>query len=948
MLKYFFRIGVFTFLFVSTVSGQYYQTNLFPYDITSGLPHNEINDIAKDKIGYVWIATENGLSRFDGYNFINFNNQSHPNIFKDNRIKQIEENGDLLYLLTEADGLIELNPKKIIFRRMYSSTPLSFSHSGDTCAILFTNGNLVTTIKGKKAPVLNFHVTPKDNLVIHKGFIYLSLGKKGIIRFRIGSPEKKTFIPVQGADKSGKLSISRRYGIIHHNGHVVRIIKNGVLIDHPSMVGKIQITFFKEEPSGKNMYIEKNKTLDVFFNDNNVSLSLGSDENYEHRMIFRVSENCLFVGTNQGIIKIDKNPALSSKINDFSFIKENIIVVRRSILEKGNKRYFLSYPYILSQDSTFHYITKNILPVADGVIAGSELYVVTDGNGLICINTHTNQITPHNFSGMSGDVSFEDISVFSDSVLLLSGGNKFVWYNRYTKKAKAHYLKQGTVIHDAYKSVRSDLIYLGTNKGLMSLSLKGNGVKNNVYYPETMHFEVRDILERKSSNELWLATNNGVLVLHSKSKKRIHSYSNEQEVSHPKVFQLVEDGNECVWASTCSGLTVYNTKSNTIRFLNKNHGIINTEFNYKSAIDLKNGDLIFGGLNSYEMIHPHALSEFIYATDFTISGIEISNNQNIHRFEAYSSGDPIAFQTGSESVKIYLSNFDYQFGGGYKFMYSLDSKNWYKIEKNNCLILTNLSYGEYNLKIRMYNPFGQLVKEKSFQLLAQVPLYEKTEFLFVVLILFILLGILFIRYFLRSIRIKSETRAQIAMDLHDESGTILTRLLLLSKRESFDSHEKERLHEGIKEALFSFRTYLDSITRKKHSIHSLSDELKEFIVMACTGTTIIPEMNIQLEQNYIIKSEVFRDIKLIIYESVTNSIKHSNATQLLVDMIIKNKTLHIVISDSGQCEKVNLELNKGNGIDNIKKRVMRNKGTLSIYVAEGHTGLTIDIKIPLK
>ena len=88
---------MFTFLFVSTVSGQYYQANLFPYDITSGLPHNEINDIAKDKTGHVWIATENGLSRFDGYNFINFNSQSHPNIFKDNRIKEIEENGDVLF-----------------------------------------------------------------------------------------------------------------------------------------------------------------------------------------------------------------------------------------------------------------------------------------------------------------------------------------------------------------------------------------------------------------------------------------------------------------------------------------------------------------------------------------------------------------------------------------------------------------------------------------------------------------------------------------------------------------------------------------------------------------------------------------------------------------------------------------------------------------------------------
>ena len=90
------------------------------FDINSGLPHNEVNDIVKDDVGYIWIATDNGLSRFDGYNFINFNHETHPTIFKESRIIKIHKKGSTFYLLTASDGLIELKTKNISFKKLYN------------------------------------------------------------------------------------------------------------------------------------------------------------------------------------------------------------------------------------------------------------------------------------------------------------------------------------------------------------------------------------------------------------------------------------------------------------------------------------------------------------------------------------------------------------------------------------------------------------------------------------------------------------------------------------------------------------------------------------------------------------------------------------------------------------------------------------------------------------
>jgi two-component sensor histidine kinase len=310
-------------------------------------------------------------------------------------------------------------------------------------------------------------------------------------------------------------------------------------------------------------------------------------------------------------------------------------------------------------------------------------------------------------------------------------------------------------------------------------------------------------------------------------------------------------------------------------------------------------------------------------------------------------GKPIQFNTGKEVLKIYLANRDYTFGAGYTFKYSLDSKTWFKVDQKNYILLSNLAYGDYILKIRMFNPFGQLVEEKAIQVFAIVPFYAKSSFLWFVIGLLIAMSILTILYFIRSIRVRAETKAKIAMDLHDESGTILTRLLILVNREKFEDHEKDILKSGLKEALYSFRTYLDSISKTKCTWVDLSDELKEFVSKACQDAAIEPKMEMQADKDYQLKGELARDIKLLVYEMVTNSIKHANAKQLILHCRLKNNQFRMMISDTGKCDLAELEVFKGNGIRNLKKRISRNNGRLMYYIPEGSTGLTVEVFLPL-
>lgn len=67
---------VLLFCFVQYVAGQELEINKFSrfvnLNVQDGLSHNEINDILQDANGFMWFATENGLSRYDGYSFMNF------------------------------------------------------------------------------------------------------------------------------------------------------------------------------------------------------------------------------------------------------------------------------------------------------------------------------------------------------------------------------------------------------------------------------------------------------------------------------------------------------------------------------------------------------------------------------------------------------------------------------------------------------------------------------------------------------------------------------------------------------------------------------------------------------------------------------------------------------------------------------------------------------------
>ena len=91
---------------------------------TDGLPNNRVHSILQDSLGFLWFGTLDGLSKYDGYQFINYrNNPDDSTSIHSNRVTFIyEDKNHNLWLNTKNNGINRFDPYREIFKH-YTQDP---------------------------------------------------------------------------------------------------------------------------------------------------------------------------------------------------------------------------------------------------------------------------------------------------------------------------------------------------------------------------------------------------------------------------------------------------------------------------------------------------------------------------------------------------------------------------------------------------------------------------------------------------------------------------------------------------------------------------------------------------------------------------------------------------------------------------------------------------------
>ncbi len=289
--------------------------------------------------------------------------------------------------------------------------------------------------------------------------------------------------------------------------------------------------------------------------------------------------------------------------------------------------------------------------------------------------------------------------------------------------------------------------------------------------------------------------------------------------------------------------------------------------------------------------------------------------------------------TISDYLRPELNSYQYKLEG-------IDS-TWTNMGGQNFLRISNMPSGEYKLRIKGKNMNGVDTENQIVLTVFVKQVFYKQWWFFISISILVLLLIYFIFY----IRIKrlvefQNLRIKIASDLHDEVGSLLTQISILTellKYKNKNNKEIDQIASASREATRTMSDVLWTIDARNDKTGNLIDRMHDHADLLLLPLEININFNTKnIDNNIVINMQERQNLLLIFKEAINNIAKHSNATE--VEVLIENSKdiFRMIIKDNGTENKKDTS-GSGQGMKNIKMRAEAIKAMLEIDKDNGHT-----------
>ncbi len=201
-------------------------------------------------------------------------------------------------------------------------------------------------------------------------------------------------------------------------------------------------------------------------------------------------------------------------------------------------------------------------------------------------------------------------------------------------------------------------------------------------------------------------------------------------------------------------------------------------------------------------------------------------------------------------------------------------------------------------------------------------------------------------------RIKElELRNHIASDLHDEVGSSLSSIHLLSQmiKNQPESSKRSELFEtmsrNVKETVDRITDIVWVVKPEENEKGNLRERMERFAYDICSSAGIELELNIGNIKKDTLTMEQRKNLYLIFKEAVNNAVKYSATEKLRVELTQTGKELTLNVEDQGRGFDPDT-VPKGNGLDNIKNRTKELNAVIHILSRPGE-GTTVQLTMPV-
>ena len=438
---------------------------------------------------------------------------------------------------------------------------------------------------------------------------------------------------------------------------------------------------------------------------------------------------------------------------------------------------------------------------------------------------------------------------------------------------------------------------------------------------------------------LWVGTGVGVAMLDTRTGRQV-IYDQNNGLTGGCVYGVLEDNNHNLWMSTNKGLYCFNRKTKIFQNYTVNDGLQSNEFNTQAFCKSRSGTLYFGGIKGFNWFRPGEMSAArSVAPGLAITSINIENRPYV-KDALFIRQSRIVLPCDQNDLSFRFAALDFTRPQANRVRYILEhwDKNWNNAEDE--VHYANLPPGEYLLKVKAANSDDVWSAEQQLAIVITAPFWQ-TGWFYTLAGALALAAIIYITWLLSRQKIRKKLRElekqqainnerdRISRDMHDEIGSGLTHIALLS--ELIETQHKEagavkhdvgsiaiaarKLVENMGEIIWALNPQNDSAgnllayTREQMQNYYGSFDFK----LAIDFPELLPEIKLSNEQR--------RNLFLVTKEGLNNVLKHARATEVMLKADLTNDILHFEITDNGIGLNGRAGKTGGNGCKNMQKRM---------------------------
>ncbi|HEY9008602.1 MAG TPA: two-component regulator propeller domain-containing protein [Ohtaekwangia sp.] len=944
------------------------------YTAVDGLPQSQVRSLVEDKNGYLWMATQGGgLARFDGKEFKVYTTKD--GLLSNDISSLLFDHHDNLWIL-HAHGVTRFNGYS--FKRFHDP---KFQNAGHR-RLYERNDSIFVVANGNIGKIFQDSLYYWGRPLVHNKVIWKSYHTTvGVHCFFMKDGSCHILTPKTEYSFDVTDDIGKIYYPFEYKGDIVlRTDKGYFRVDHRTQtIEPLKLPI-------KNMILLYDEKGDFFWTRDGSNLFrdvVSKNEEVKRDTVLRDVSVLQVVNDSEGNtwFASDGRGLYKYFIQDFNRCSsENLRGVMAILTDRCGTKWLGTLSkglWKINKGKSHAYVDKHetsrnnigvIQQSPDGTIWVGSMYGLgrydsvhdkldwfTREEGL-----PSNTITSIEFDeagtmwvGTGGGLSRFDGQSFHNYTTtngLLSNG---IWHLHYSKRYKT--------------------LYIATDISIQTIRDEKIGV---LQIPGLNNTSVMSILPYQDSL-LALGTGGAGVVIYNPKSRHRKFITTQEGLASDFIYFAAADEKRKLWIGTEKGINrvklARNLEIEENLYFGYDNGLTGVETNL-NAFELTPNNKYFGlvdGLYAFNDISSMPARSFdLHLTNVQILYGEYDPRQYADTTEGFFR-IPVnpRLPADRNHVTFYFNRVDKRYPKSIKFKYYLENfdKKWSQPSSMTEVTYSNLPPGNYVLHVMSTDKQGSWSYKKiAYPFSIKAPFYQTASFMVgvVVLLAGIITLILYLRVrqkvskmlLLERIRAKEQEtlRKEIARDFHDEMGNQLTRIInyisLLKLNGNGNSNGSGDLYTKVEDSA----KYLYTGTRDFiWSIDPVNDELsKLFIHIRDFGEKLFEEKNIQFRAFNEVKDKIklpygfSREANLIFKEAMTNAFKYSNACN--VTLLLRRSEpdgFEMSFEDDGVGFLTD-EIEKSNGLQNIRERADRIRSVLRITSVE-HRGTKITLNFKL-